>query len=555
MSVSCQYELIKYPFFLSDFTRSISVEGDLRLPDNLQPLEKISWGSFEVEAPTLDVYDDLLVVSGKVYPYLIYQAKPVGERVESGADGEENEDRQLERRECGTRWLNEGGVEFEERIAIPGLRPGMMVDLDLSPSNASFEETGPGQIRFQGQLEAVAHAARNQEFQVVSEVLAQPPSKVNVAKEQVRLEEVLDHKKETIPIHTTLVLSSLKPGAARLLTYQARPVGLNCEVGRDKIYIKGFLEVSMVYVGCDDDGRPTEIFAHEWSRDAGMAVPFETVMNTETSDADLTIIPRITLRNSKLEMKTPREMRYRVDIECEAKVSRIVQKEVVTDAEPDGEQAIDVLKNILNFEEYFGEKTGAINLETVIALPSGETPERLLLWDGTPKEISLEAAEDKVLVDGSLDLRLIYTADNVNGSGMRVAGWERFNNTSLPLTGIIDFPGVQAGTLFRLQTQVESLNLELTGDGTIKVTGTVVLRVMARAPKALMALRDCAAVEPVDPSTRPSMLFYLVQPDDSLWKIARLYQTTVDTLARVNQISNPDRIYPGQKLLIPKQAG
>ena len=70
-----------------------------------------------------------------------------------------------------------------------------------------------------------------------------------------------------------------------------------------------------------------------------------------------------------------------------------------------------------------------------------------------------------------------------------------------------------------------------------------------------MALKDCALVEPVDPSTRPSILFYLVQPGDTLWKIARRYQTTMDTLARVNQISNPDRIDIGQKLIIPKQVG
>ncbi len=555
MSISCQYDSIRYPFFLSDFTRTFPVEGELKLTENLPLIDKISWGSFEADTPGMTIFDDLLVVSGKVYPYLLYLAKPEVNRAALETDNEEYQEHTLERRECGARWINENGVTYEERITVPGLRPGMVVEVDLSSSSAIFEEIGPGQIRFHGQLEATVHAVENQGAQVVSEVVAQTPLKVNVVKEPVKLEEILDIRSEVIPVQTPLILSNLKPGAARILTYQVRPNGVNWEVGRGNIFVKGFLEVAMVYVGCDDDGRSTEIFAHEWNRASGTAVPFETLINIETNDKELIVVPRITLRNSKLEMKTTREMRYRADVECEATISKVVQKEVVTDANSGSEQVIDVLKNLLNFEEYFGEKTGVINLETVIAPPGGDTPERLLVWEGSPKEISLEAADDKVLVEGNLDLKLIYAADGSEGSKLQVVSWDRPSNCSIPLAGVIDFPGVQPGTLLRAQVNVESLNLELTGDKAVQVTGTVMLRIMARTPKALMALRDCAAVEPIDPSTRPSMLFYVIQPGDSLWKIARLYQTTVETLARVNQISNPDRIDVGQKLIIPKQAG
>lgn len=552
MSLSCQYDSVRYPFFLSDLTRSIPVEGELRLAENLPSLAKISWGSFEVEGPELAVYDDLLVVSGKVYPYIIYLTNPVVKPINSETDGGEIPEGEYERLECGARWANEAGISYEERITIPGLRPGMAIDVDLSPSNATFEEIGAGQIRFFGQLEARVHALDNQEIQVVSEVIAQPPSKVKVTKEPLKVEELLDIRKETIPLQTPLVLSNLKPGTARILTYQARPAEVSYEVGRNKIFIKGFLDVAMVYVGCDDDGRPTEIFAHEWNRSSGTAVPFETVIAVDTSDPNLTVIPKIILRNSKLELKTPREMRYRADVECEAIISKLVQKEVVTDVESGGDQVVDVLKNLLNFEESLGEKTGVIPLETTIALPGGENPERLLLWEAAPKDLSLEAAEDKVLVDGSMDLKLIYTVDSADGSRVQVGCWERPSNTSIPLAGVIEFPGIQPGALLRAQAQVDSVNLELTGDGKIQVNATVLLRVMARAPRALMTLRDCAAVEPVDPSTRPSMMFYVIQPGDSLWKIARQYQTTVDALAQANQIANPDRIYIGQKLLIPK---
>ncbi|MEL7565468.1 MAG: SafA/ExsA family spore coat assembly protein [Dehalobacterium sp.] len=45
---------------------------------------------------------------------------------------------------------------------------------------------------------------------------------------------------------------------------------------------------------------------------------------------------------------------------------------------------------------------------------------------------------------------------------------------------------------------------------------------------------------------------YIVQSGDSMWKIAVKYQIGVSEIIQANhQISNPDLIYPGQKIIIP----
>lgn len=44
---------------------------------------------------------------------------------------------------------------------------------------------------------------------------------------------------------------------------------------------------------------------------------------------------------------------------------------------------------------------------------------------------------------------------------------------------------------------------------------------------------------------------YIVQKGDSLWKIARTYGTTVDAIAKLNNIGNPGIIRVGQVLMIP----
>jgi len=46
-------------------------------------------------------------------------------------------------------------------------------------------------------------------------------------------------------------------------------------------------------------------------------------------------------------------------------------------------------------------------------------------------------------------------------------------------------------------------------------------------------------------------LTYTVAKGDSLYNIAHNYNSTVENVLKFNSISNPNRIFPGQKILIP----
>jgi len=62
------------------------------------------------------------------------------------------------------------------------------------------------------------------------------------------------------------------------------------------------------------------------------------------------------------------------------------------------------------------------------------------------------------------------------------------------------------------------------------------------------------APQPAAPAARSTPVhtsIYRVKPGDTLFLIALNYGVTIDELVRVNQITNPDSIYPGQELIIP----
>ncbi len=53
---------------------------------------------------------------------------------------------------------------------------------------------------------------------------------------------------------------------------------------------------------------------------------------------------------------------------------------------------------------------------------------------------------------------------------------------------------------------------------------------------------------PVDKTRSPR--YYAVRPDDTLFEIAKRYNLNINDLARLNNLSNPNIIYPGQILML-----
>jgi LysM repeat protein len=49
-----------------------------------------------------------------------------------------------------------------------------------------------------------------------------------------------------------------------------------------------------------------------------------------------------------------------------------------------------------------------------------------------------------------------------------------------------------------------------------------------------------------------SFIFHKVHSGDTLWKIARIYEVTVDSLVFENDIHNPDMIFEGTVLKVRK---
>jgi LysM repeat protein len=94
----------------------------------------------------------------------------------------------------------------------------------------------------------------------------------------------------------------------------------------------------------------------------------------------------------------------------------------------------------------------------------------------------------------------------------------------------------------------EAAEAEETAEATEEPTATE--EAADETPEPTPEPTETATPEPTQAPTTAGTT-HVVQPGENLFRIALQYGTTVDTLAKANNITNPSVIYVGQKLTIP----
>ena len=92
------------------------------------------------------------------------------------------------------------------------------------------------------------------------------------------------------------------------------------------------------------------------------------------------------------------------------------------------------------------------------------------------------------------------------------------------------------------------------GGGSIEVKATISLDLLALQPVCVQVIKS-ASEAPLDLNQLqklPGIVGYIIQPDDSLWKIAKKFHTTIDTIMETNGLTDKN-VKPGDRLILVKE--
>jgi LysM repeat protein len=204
--------------------------------------------------------------------------------------------------------------------------------------------------------------------------------------------------------------------------------------------------------------------------------------------------------------------------------------------------------------EYITSLTGADSQQRTVQLRNriGEGEYKVTL-DGScpfasiPQAIDLvlpqvrilesQALESKILVRGLLTLDVYYFDDS--GQRRVLVQEEEFSQ-------FFDFEGSGKGYSVKSWAWPEGGNC---ADGHYTVPVRIRAEVVEEAE--FRAVTDVHVVDPFQVPANASVILYAAKTGDSMFSVARKFNTTQELLCKYNGLSEQDCLRPGQKILIP----
>jgi hypothetical protein len=230
-----------------------------------------------------------------------------------------------------------------------------------------------------------------------------------------------------------------------------------------------------------------------------------------------------------------------------ARVYKDTEQDVVVDAYSPT-NVVDIEKNMISVNEFVGKGRSNVMVKETMGIKHGDPEiEKVSYVNVMPIVNEVKLLDDRVLMEGMMECTAVYMTSY---SAEPMCSMTE----QIPFRHYVDIPGVRLGMPCNVKCSADSINFTQINNEVIELR--VVLGVYAEAVKRTekKLVEKVEAVEgmSIDYGRIPAVTLYMVQKGDTLWSIAKRYNTTVDALATLNNIENPSRVSNGMQIMILK---
>ncbi|MEC9488378.1 MAG: SPOCS domain-containing protein [Halanaerobium sp.] len=432
----------------------------------------------------------------------------------------------------------EATIDFTNFVEVPGAEPGMNVYADVTVLRTSYNEVEARTLEVTVIISKFAKVTEYRQIEIITDVTGIPEE--NLVTDLLRIEQVLGENTLRTVVEGELTLPDVKPDIGRILRVSGDIVNFNAEATDEGVIVDGTIEAGITYVAALED-QPVHFFAGQFN--------FSEVVEIPGIDPDLTAYANVTIQRISYELIDPVTVRVEVLLEIFAKVTEPRQVVVVIDIISD---QVEVERELLKIEDVIGEDTMRETQSAELNLPEGKPDiERILEANARIISATSEVIEGGVNIDGQIEGTILYVAVAPEGEPQQPV---HFSEWVFPFANFLEIEGADEGMTAYTNVEVMRSSAERVDEDTVEITAIIEKFAKVVEFKQLEIVTNIVSVSPVtEEPCPPSYVVYVVQPGDTLFNIARRYQTTVEAILEANpEITNPDRLEVGQKLCIPR---
>ena len=503
MEINTTKETLNVNKVICEKKEIINIQGDVIVPDSKPDILNAITTSGNVCIYKKEIMDGKLRIDGNILTYIMYLA-------DSSTDN--------------IRGLNTG-LDFSENINIPELETGMTVELATSIKFIECKVLNGRKIAIKVTLEVRMKVYSKETIEIVTDLNNE---NVQILSKNLTVNSLLGdgttkaYIKENISIPNT-------DNLAEILGLQICLVDKDTKISYNKVLAKSEVEIKMTYL--TEDGR---ICKNQTRLPLVGFIDMPNIKEENVCDT-IYVIKNILIKPNAIE-----EHSVYIEIETEISCMAYEEKEVkvIQDMYCPGQK--------MNFEQTMANtitskqcKKNTCNIREKVNVPELENG-TIVDVDITPNINKESKMNGKILFEGEIELNFIFTDNSAMGVNSK--------KITLPFEQTVD--GVSENC--KADTEIEVNSQEFSEQaGVVNVNLDLNFETNSYSTASIPVISNIST-EDENNMQDYSVIIYVVKAGDSLWKIAKRYGSTVDDIARVNGIENPDRINAGEKIYIPR---
>ena len=499
-------------------TDQMTLEEDCIVPDSLPDAGRIVWKKAMLHMEEVQIEEGRIMMKGQWKVQILYID-----------DTPEHKIHRLEEL-----------IPFQESKTLEGAagRENTQISWELEDISVSLINSRKvsirGLITFQFRIEDSKEIQAAVELHGISDV--------SIQRKDLELLELKERKKDIYRLKESLTLPSSKQTIQKILwdSIQLRGVEIRPEEG--KLSIRGECFLFLLYEGEEEQA------GIQWME---AAVPFQGSLDCPQATPDLIAQIDVQMEQYSIEAVEDydgekRQLSIEAALGLEIHLYEEERAQILTDVYSPVKELVPVREDSI-YESLVMKSSFRVKATGRGKLTASQ-PRMLQICSsvGEVKIDDMRPTEKGLLMEGAVLVQVLYVSSD---DKIPYAVLE----TAIPFQQMVQMEQADVQCRFRLQNHVEQLTVSMSDSETAEVKAAVSMELFAvrEQKEAFITEVEVREMDLKKLQDLPGITGYIVQPEDTLWSIAKRYYTTPEKICRLNQIEEKD-VKPGLGLVIVK---
>lgn len=350
--------------------------------------------------------------------------------------------------------------------------------------------------------------------------------------------------KNKVTVKEEIKIDGTRPNIQEILSLGMNIINKECHCSDETVNVTGDLKFVMLYKG-EDENKPLEAFESE--------APLKLTLDAKNTRDHMDCNVKICIKDVFYNILPDEDGENRiVDIEAVlctyVMVTNNSEYELLEDAYCLNH--ITQMKNAdLVFEREICRNKSQCPVKEVIFLAEN-APDMLQIMTtkGRAWIDNIEVKQDKVILEGVIETCILYVTQK---DELPVYCYK----DNIAFKHIAEAKNAMEGMNTQIDINVEHIGVNMISDREVEVRCMLNINLIVKEniKDSCIADIDFMPLTKEAMNSMASIVVYTVKKGDTLWKLAKSFNTTVEEIVEINNIENPDLIYPGERFVIVKR--